>query len=144
MGWRCWRRTRAGRISSGRPRRISCTYSDIDRIPERAVKTDPSTAGIAGWMRSRFYAGRIAEIQGCERGGAGRSATREQCPSTRGEAVSRDVQEVLAEKFRELRECQQQVACLKIVLPLLVEEGDTPLSLAKKAAQEILPTRKPK
>jgi hypothetical protein len=54
------------------------------------------------------------------------------------------VQEVLAEKFRELRECQQQVACLKIVLPLLVEEGDTPLSLAKKAAQEILPTRKPK
>lgn len=40
--------------------------------------------------------------------------------------MSRDVQEVLAEKFRELRQCQQQVACLRIVVPLLVEEGDAP------------------
>jgi hypothetical protein len=36
----------------------------------------------------------------------------------------KDIQQVLAEKLRGLRECQQQVACLKIVLPLLAEEGD--------------------
>jgi hypothetical protein len=40
--------------------------------------------------------------------------------------MSRDVWEVLAEKFRELRQIQQQVACLRIVLPLLAEEGDKP------------------
>jgi hypothetical protein len=51
--------------------------------------------------------------------------------------VSRDVQEVLAEKFRELRECQQQVACLKIVLPLLAEEGDTPPEIPPAPAREL-------
>lgn len=49
--------------------------------------------------------------------------------------MSRDVQEVLAEKFRELRQIQQEVACLKIVLPLLAEEGDKP--------PEIPPDQKP-
>jgi hypothetical protein len=44
--------------------------------------------------------------------------------------MSRDVWEVLAEKFRELRQIQQQVACLRIVLPLLVEEGDKPPDIA--------------
>jgi hypothetical protein len=40
--------------------------------------------------------------------------------------MSRDIKQVLEEKLRELRICQQYVACLKIVLPLLVEDGDKP------------------
>ncbi len=40
--------------------------------------------------------------------------------------MTRDIQEVLREKERELRVCQQQVACLRLVLPLLLEEGEKP------------------
>ncbi len=37
-----------------------------------------------------------------------------------------DIQEVLAEKQRELRIVQQWVACLRLVAPLLLEEGEKP------------------
>jgi hypothetical protein len=39
----------------------------------------------------------------------------------------KDIQKVLEQKLRELRELQQQVACLKIVIPILVDEtADVP------------------
>jgi hypothetical protein len=41
--------------------------------------------------------------------------------------MAKDIHKVLEEKMRELRICQQYVACLRIVLPLLVEDGDKPL-----------------
>lgn len=43
--------------------------------------------------------------------------------------MSKDIQQVLEQKLRELRICQQQVNCLRIILPLLVEEGDKPPEL---------------
>ena len=39
----------------------------------------------------------------------------------------KDIQQVLAEKLKELRLLQQQVACLKVVIPLLAEDGDKPV-----------------
>lgn len=49
----------------------------------------------------------------------------------------KNIQEVLAQKCRELRECQQQIACLKIVEPLLVEEGDKPPEIPPEPKQEL-------
>lgn len=49
--------------------------------------------------------------------------------------MSRDIQQViqqvLGQKLHELRICRMQIACLKVVLPLLVEDGEQPPSGAE-------------
>ena len=50
--------------------------------------------------------------------------------------MTRDIKQVLEEKLRELRICQQYVACLKIVLPLLVEDGDKPPAIVPEEKRE--------
>jgi hypothetical protein len=51
----------------------------------------------------------------------------------------KDIKLVLEQKIREFRICQQQVACLRIVLPLLVDEGDDrPQEISPDSAQPAL------
>jgi hypothetical protein len=50
----------------------------------------------------------------------------------------KDIKLVLEQKIREFRICQQQVACLRIVLPLLVDEGDDrPQEISPDSAQPL-------
>jgi hypothetical protein len=58
-------------------------------------------------------------------------------PGARG-ACLKDIKLVLEQKIREFRICQQQVACLRIVLPLLVDEGDDrPQEISPDSAQPL-------
>jgi hypothetical protein len=50
--------------------------------------------------------------------------------------MSREIKQVLEEKLRELRICQQYIACLKIVLPLLAEDGDKPAEIVPDEKRE--------
>ncbi len=44
----------------------------------------------------------------------------------RGEAQMKDIDQVLKQKWIELLDCKQKIACLRIVAPLLAEESDKP------------------
>jgi hypothetical protein len=50
----------------------------------------------------------------------------------------KDINQVLAQKRRELLDCQQKIACLKIVAPLLADESDKPPEVIAEESKQTI------